>query len=46
LILTELVWLAMILMIQISMSKLRMSWLVLARAGSCGEQVRSRPFGA
>jgi len=33
LILTELVWLAMIAGRSISMSKLRMIWLVLARAG-------------
>jgi hypothetical protein len=45
LILTELVWLAMIGSRSISMSKLRIIWLVLARAGLCGEQVRSRHFG-
>jgi hypothetical protein len=45
LILTELVWLAMIAGRSISMSKLPVVWMVLARAGLIGEQVRSRHFG-
>jgi hypothetical protein len=46
LILTELIWLAMIGSRSISMSKLPIVRMVLARAGLCGGQVRSRHFGA